>query len=138
MLLVRLHELSTLMAVVIFVWGSIGVPALGDNQDVGCTAERIGVDGDGSEVDVRVVTRGLAGRGTVEIPLGEIFNLEGTAFWNLGEGLKAQIVRCVLKMTRSGARSGISPLTWYEHHHLHQSRCTFRKLVQRSGKSNPK
>jgi hypothetical protein len=35
--LVGLHELSTLMAVVELVWGSIRVPALGEDQDVGGT-----------------------------------------------------------------------------------------------------
>lgn len=85
--LVGLHELSTLVAVVELVWGSIGVPALGDNQDVGSTTEWIGEDGNGAEVDIRVVTGSLASRATVEVPLGEIFRLEDTGFWDLGESL---------------------------------------------------
>ena len=58
--LVGLHELRTLMAVVELVWGSIRIPALGNNQNVGSTTERIGVDGDRSEVDIGVVTWGLS------------------------------------------------------------------------------
>ena len=59
-LLVGFHQLSSLMAVVELVWGSIGVPALGENQDVWGTAEWIGEDGNGSEVNIRVVAWGLA------------------------------------------------------------------------------
>ena len=58
--LVGLHELSTLMTVVELVWGSIGIPALGEDQDVGGTSEWIGENGNGSEVDIGVVAWGLA------------------------------------------------------------------------------
>lgn len=90
--LVGLHELSTLMTVVELVWGSIRVPALCDNQDVGGTTEWIGVDGNGSEVDIGVVARGLASRGAVEVPLWEILDLEFTTLWDFGESLRVK--RC--------------------------------------------
>ena len=60
--LVRLHELSRLVTVVVLVWGSIGIPALAENEDVGITAHWVGEDGDRAEVNVRVATRGLARR----------------------------------------------------------------------------
>lgn len=58
--LVGLHELGTLVAVVELVWGSIGIPALGNYQDVGSTTERVGEDGNRSEVDIRVIAWSLA------------------------------------------------------------------------------
>ena len=56
------------MAVVVLVGGAVGIPALGEDDDVGGAAERIGVDGAGAQVDVGVVTRSLLGGGTVEVP----------------------------------------------------------------------
>jgi len=76
------------MAVVELVWGSIGVPALGENQDVGGTTQWVREDGNGSEVDIRVVTWGLASRATVEVPLWEVIESEFTAFWDLEESLE--------------------------------------------------
>jgi len=88
--LVSLHELGTLVAVVELVWGSIGIPALGDNQDVGSATEWVGEDGNRSEVDIRVVAGSLAGRATIKVPLGEVFNLEVAVLGDLGESLKIQ------------------------------------------------
>jgi hypothetical protein len=85
--LVGLHELSTLMAVVELVWGSIGVPALSENQDVGGTTEWIGEDGNGTEVDIGVVAWGLASRAAVEVPLWEVIESEFTALGDLEESL---------------------------------------------------
>lgn len=67
-----LHQLGGLMAVVELVGRPVGVPALGEDDDVGRATERIGEDGDRPEVDIRVVTRRLAGGGTVEVPYGEV------------------------------------------------------------------
>jgi hypothetical protein len=85
--LVGLHKLSTLMAVVELVWCPIGVPALADDQDIRGATEWIWEDSNGSEVDIRVVAWGLAGGAAVEVPLGEILNLELAAFGNFGESL---------------------------------------------------
>ncbi len=71
-----LHELGTFVAVVELIWGSIGIPALSDNQDVGCTAEWIWEDGNGSKVNIGVVAGRLTSRRTVEVPLREILDLE--------------------------------------------------------------
>lgn len=87
LLLVGLHELVGLIAVVVGIGGAIGVPALADDEDVGCQAEWIGEDGDGAEVDVGVVTRGLAGGGAVEVPLGEVLDGKFATLGDLGEGL---------------------------------------------------
>jgi hypothetical protein len=87
MLLVGLHELGTLMAVVELVWGSIRVPALSDNENVGSTTEWIGEDSDGAEVDIGVVTGGLTSRASVEVPLGKVFGCEYARIWDLGDGL---------------------------------------------------
>lgn len=59
--LVGLHELCALVTVIELVGGAIGVPALGENEDVVATAEGIGEDGDGAEVDIRVLTGSLGG-----------------------------------------------------------------------------
>lgn len=40
------------MSVIELVWGSIGIPALGEDQDVGSATEWIGEEGDRSEVDI--------------------------------------------------------------------------------------
>lgn len=72
---VGLHDLFAFVAVVVLVGGSIGVPALGENNDVGGTTEGIRVDGAGAEVDIRVVTGGLLGGRTIEVPDGEILSL---------------------------------------------------------------
>ena len=75
------------MSVVVLVWGSIRVPALGDDQDVGSTTEWIGEDGNGSEVNIGIVAGSLASGATVEVPLREVVNLEEAVLWDLGEGL---------------------------------------------------
>lgn len=66
-----LHQLGGFMSVVEFVRCAIGHPALGEDKNIvtALGAERVGVDSDGLQVDVAVVTRGLAGGGTVEVPL---------------------------------------------------------------------
>jgi hypothetical protein len=57
---VLLHQLRSLMAVVELVRGPVGVPALGKDDDVGRATEGVGEDGNGLEVDIGVLTRGLA------------------------------------------------------------------------------
>jgi hypothetical protein len=71
------------VAVVELVGGTIGIPALGKDKDVGRATDWVGEDGDGLEVDIRVVARSLAGRGTVEVPHGKLIGLVGL----LWEGL---------------------------------------------------
>ena len=108
------------MAVVELVWGSIGIPALGNDQDVGSTTEGVGEDGNGSEVDIRVVAWSLAGRATVKVPLGKVLNLELTILWDLGESL--EITRISTRPNdrpRFGSHEWgevSSPLIWNEHH----------------------
>ena len=58
---VGLHQPSGLVAVVEFVWRSIGIPGLAHDQDVGFQADGIRIHGNGADVDIRVVTRGLTG-----------------------------------------------------------------------------
>lgn len=57
---VGLHDLGALMAVVVLVRSAVGVPALGEDNDVGRAAERIGVDGGRAQVDIGVVAGSLA------------------------------------------------------------------------------
>jgi hypothetical protein len=126
--LVGLHELGALVAVVELVWGSIRVPALGDDQDVRGTTERIREDSNRSEVDIGVVPWSLASRATVEVPLWEVFNLELTIFWDLGESLpsKSSISMRGLLLSASCELGGnFSPLTLIEYHQWSRSRCTF-------------
>lgn len=58
-----LHQLGGLVTVVELVRCAIGHPALGEDENVvaALSAERIGVDGNGLQVNVAVVARGLAG-----------------------------------------------------------------------------
>lgn len=57
---VGLHQLGSFMAVVELVRCAVRVPALGQDDDVGLTAERIRVDGNGLEEHVRIVASRLA------------------------------------------------------------------------------
>jgi len=86
-LLVGLHKLCALVTVVVLVWSSIGIPALGDHQDVWGAAKWIREDGDRAEVYVGVVSGGLTGRTSVEVPLWEVIEREITTLGDLGEGL---------------------------------------------------
>lgn len=80
---VGLHQAGSLVAEVELVGAAVGVPGLAQDEDVVTLAEGIGEDGAGAEVDIGVVTGGLAGRGTVEVPFGKLVNgLDG-----LGESL---------------------------------------------------
>lgn len=92
MVLVGLHELVALMAVVELVRGSVTVPALVQDKDVVATAERIGKDSDRAEVDIGVATGGLTGRGTVEVPLGEIVGGLGDLGQSLRKGMSDYLV----------------------------------------------
>ena len=73
-----LHELGALVAVVEFVGSTVGVPALGEDENVGRQKERRRENGDGLQVDVGVVTRGLAGGGAVKVPYREL--VDGVLF----------------------------------------------------------
>jgi hypothetical protein len=71
---VGLHQTSGLVAVVELVGGTIGIPGLAQNEDVVTETEGVGVNGNGTEVDIGVVTGGLAGGGAVEVPFGKLIN----------------------------------------------------------------
>lgn len=66
------HDLVALVSVVGLVGGAIVVVALGKDDDVVTTTERVGVVGNGTEVDIRVTAGGLVGGGTVKVPLLEV------------------------------------------------------------------
>jgi hypothetical protein len=55
-----LHQLGRLVAEVVLVGSAVRVPALGEHEDVLAEARGVRVDGDGLEVDVRVLAGGLA------------------------------------------------------------------------------
>ena len=101
---VGLHQAGGIVAVVELVWASIGVPGLAEDEDVVTLAEGVGEDSDGAEVDIGVVTGGLAGGGTVEVPLRELVD----ARHGLGEGLwtKRQLLAGVLEQ----GNPGLAPL----------------------------
>ena len=95
---VRLHQLGRLVAVVVLVGRAVGVPALGQHQDVVAQTQWVGVDGYGPQVHVRVVAGRLAGGGTVEVPDRELIGLvRGGLF---GEGL---VVGGLVRRVGSGA-----------------------------------
>lgn len=86
---VGLHLTVGVMAEVVLVGAAIGIPGLAENEDVVTLAEGVGVECDGAEVDIGVVTGGLGGRGTVKVPFGELVD----ALDGLGEGLVKFSVR---------------------------------------------
>lgn len=90
--LVGLHEFGSLMTVVELVWGSIGIPALSQDQDIWGTTEWIWEDCNGAEVNIRVVTGGLTSWATVEVPFWEIIKSELTALWDLGKSLRIKVM----------------------------------------------
>lgn len=80
---VGVHQALGLVAVVELVGAAIGVPGLAEDEDVVTAAEGVREDGHGADVDVGVVTGGLAGGGAVKVPLWQLIDgLDG-----LGEGL---------------------------------------------------
>jgi hypothetical protein len=62
------------MTVVVLVGASIGIPGLAEDEDVVTLAEGVGVESNGAKVDIGVVTGGLVGGGTIEVPLGELID----------------------------------------------------------------
>lgn len=66
------HQAVGLMAVVELVGAAIGVPGLAEDEDVVAAAEGVREDSDRADVDIRVVTGGLAGRGAIEVPLWQL------------------------------------------------------------------
>lgn len=86
----RLHELGSLMTVVELVWGSIRIPALGEDENVGSATKWVGEDGDWAQVDVRVVSGSLTSRRAVEVPFWEILELDA-ALCHRGNGLRSEM-----------------------------------------------
>jgi len=75
MLGMSLHELDGLVAVVILVGSAISIPAFSEDKDILAPTERVRKDGDGLQVDIRVVTRSLPSRRAVEVPGREVLRL---------------------------------------------------------------
>ena len=55
------HQPCGVVSEVVFVWGSIWVPSLAHDQNVGLQTDWIGENGDWTDVDIRIVTGSLAG-----------------------------------------------------------------------------
>lgn len=109
MSLMGFHELGSLVAVVEFVWRSIGVPAFSNDQNIGALAEWVGEDSNGAEVDIGVVAWSLTGRAAVEVPLWEVIESEFTALWNTGEGLQrnnqSDKIRAIVRLRKERCKS---------------------------------
>jgi hypothetical protein len=86
------------VAVVVLVWGSIGIPALAQDEDVGVAAHWVGEDGDRAEVDIRVTTGGLTRRRAVEVPFWEVGKVDFPVFRDLEDCL------CVMRLAKFGGR----------------------------------
>lgn len=54
--------------------GHVGLEAIADDHDVVATTERVGVDSPRLKENLRVLTRGLARRRTIEVPDGAEHN----------------------------------------------------------------
>jgi hypothetical protein len=87
---VGLHQLGSLVTVVELVGSAIGVPGLAEDEDVVTLPEGVGVDGNGADVDIGVVTGGLASGGAVKVPLGEFID----GLDSLVEGLDRTLASC--------------------------------------------
>lgn len=57
------------------VRGAVAVVGLCENQDVVAATEGVLEDGGGTEVDIRVVSRGLIGGRTIEVPDAKLANV---------------------------------------------------------------
>ena len=123
--LVGLHQLRGLVAVVVLVWGSIRIPALAQNEDVGVAAHWVGEDGDGAEVDVGVATGGLTGRRAVKVPFGQVGEVDLSVVGDLEDGLVCDAVSKSLG-GGGGANRGRSdsPLISSARRRKNRSRCT--------------
>lgn len=86
------------MSVVVLVGSAIGVPALGEDDDVGRAPEGIGEDGAWSEVDIGVVAGGLAGGRTIEVPDGEVLGLPVLLLESLENRHVSQVARRIYNM----------------------------------------
>lgn len=64
-----LHQPRSFVAMVVLVRSAIGIPGFAENEDVVTAAERVGKDGNRAQIDIGVVTRSLASRRAVEVPL---------------------------------------------------------------------
>ena len=83
------------------VGGSVVVVGLAKDEDVVTATEGVLEDGGGAEVDVRVVARGLVGRGTVEIPDAKLADIGDLLANGLERGYQA----------RNAVKQGVS-LPW--------------------------
>jgi hypothetical protein len=75
------------MTVVKLVGGSIRIPGLAENENVIAKSEGVREDSNRAEVDIGVVTGGLAGGRTVKVPFRELID----RFNRLGESLDGRI-----------------------------------------------
>ena len=83
------HQLAALMSMVELVWGAVVVPALGQNDDVVASSERIWVEGNWLQVNIRVVAWRLAGGGTVKVPLWKL--RDSSHLLGEGSALRSQV-----------------------------------------------
>lgn len=121
--LVSLHQLRRLVAVVVLVGGSIRIPALAQDEDVGVAAHWVGEDGDGAEVDIGVATGGLTGRRAVKVPFWEVGKVDLSIVGDLEDCLCAMMR--LAKFGGGGANRGSdSPLISSARRRKNQSRCT--------------
>ena len=86
MLLVGIHQPRGLVSVVELVGASIRVPSLAHDKNVGFKANRIGENGNWSNVDIGVVSGGLSGGRTIKVPFRKLID----AFDGFFEGLEGR------------------------------------------------
>ena len=72
MLFVSVHQPSSLMTIIELVGAAVMVPGLAHDKDVVATTERIGEDGNGAKVDIRVIARSLTTRRSIEVPFRKL------------------------------------------------------------------
>ena len=69
---VGVHQTVGIVTEVELVGGAIRIPGFTENDDVVTLTERIREDADRAQIDIRVLPRGLASRGTIKVPFGKL------------------------------------------------------------------
>lgn len=78
------HGFLGMITIVGLVWSTVIVVALGKHENVLATSEGVLEDGSGTEINIRVITRGLVGGGTVEVPDTELPDISDFLAHGLG------------------------------------------------------
>lgn len=89
----ELHDLCGMVAMVGPVGSAVVVVALGEDEDVVTATEGVLEDSGGPQIDIGVATRGLAGRGAIEVPNTQLTDVSDFFVNGLYEGIQTTCQR---------------------------------------------